>query len=76
MAKNPRTKKEPQVIEFEAQAGVTEAEARHAFSLVGASAAKRKCPVQNVVITCKPQLVSCTPVIVLDDCKKVSINLP
>ena len=73
MARDPKTKTEPQVIELEAEARVTEAEAKHAFSLVGAAAAKRGCSKQEIVITCKPQLVSCDPVVVVDDCTKVKV---
>lgn len=75
MARNSRPKIEPKVTALELEAGVTEAEAKHAFSLIGASSAKRKCTKQEIVITCKPQLVSCDPVVVADDCKKVTITI-
>lgn len=48
-------------------------EVRHAMSLLGASANKKKCKEQEIVIKCKPQLVSCDPVVVVDDCSKVKI---
>ena len=41
----------------------TGADTKHAEALLGAAAAKKKCKKLEITIECKPQLVSCDPVV-------------
>jgi len=66
--------KSPKVMEWSG-AGSSDAEMKHALSLVApaSAAAAKKCKEQTITVSCKPQLVSCDPVVVVDDCTKVKV---